>query len=172
MFCGNDKFCCNVLFQGNADKVKEHESFSHVGHLQLLLDVTRALQRTLNSSDERGYHESPDLLQPGQCGASHTSQSEGEIETDGGDPGVSDKALSLHDDQAEIAVGQQLDALQQRVQVMENIISALNREVEKTQISVVALERENYNSQQLIQHLETKVSCRINLCHDTNSMEM
>ncbi len=118
------------------------------------MDVTRALQRTLNSSAERGYH---DLLQPGQCGASHTSQSEGEIETDGGDVGVSDKALSLHDDQAEIAVGQQLDALQQRVQVMENIISALNREVEKTQISVVALERDNYNSQQLIQHLETKV---------------
>ncbi|KAL0187058.1 hypothetical protein M9458_018728, partial [Cirrhinus mrigala] len=62
----------------------------------------------------------------------------------------------LHDDQAELAVGQQLDALQQRVQVMENIISALNREVEKTQFSVVALERDNYNSQQLIQHLETK----------------
>ncbi|XP_016389990.1 TNF receptor-associated factor 1-like [Sinocyclocheilus rhinocerous] len=142
-------------FKGNADKVKEHESCSHVGHLQLLLDVTRALQRTLNSSAEQSHHESPDLLLPGQCGASHI---EGEIETDGGDPGVSDKALSLHDDQAELAVGQQLDALQQRVQVMENIISALNREVEKTQISVLVLERDNYNSQHLIQHLETKVA--------------
>ncbi|KTF88860.1 hypothetical protein cypCar_00029812 [Cyprinus carpio] len=145
-------------FKGNADKVKEHESCSHVGHLQLLLAVTRALQRTVNSSAERSHHESPDLLQPGQCGASHISQSECEIETDGGDPGVSDKALSLHDDQVELAVGQQLDALQQRVQVLENIISALNREVEKTQISVVALERDNYNSQHLIQHLETKVA--------------
>lgn len=151
---------CYVLFQGNADKVKEHESCSHVGHLQLLLDVTRALQRTLNSPAEQHHHESPDTLQPGQCGTSLTSQSESEIDTDGGDPGGSDKALSLHDDQAELAVGQQLDALQQRVQVMENIISALNREVEKTQFSVVALERDNYNSQQLIQHLETKVSCK------------
>lgn len=144
--------------QGNADKVKEHESCSHVGHLQLLLDVTRALQRTLSSPAERGHHESPDFLQPGLCGASLSSPIEGEIETDGGDPGVSDKAFSLHDDQVELAVGQQLDALQQRVQVMENIISALNREVEKTQLSVVALERDNYNSQQIIQHLETKVS--------------
>uniref|UniRef100_A0A672NRS9 TNF receptor-associated factor n=1 Tax=Sinocyclocheilus grahami TaxID=75366 RepID=A0A672NRS9_SINGR len=128
------------------NKLKEHESCSHVGHLQLLLDVTRALQRTLNSP--------PD---------------EGEIETDGGDPGVSDKALSLHDDQAELAVGQQLDILQQRVQVMENIISALNREVEKTQFSVVVLERDDYNSQQLIQHLETKVK---NLFHDTNDIHI
>lgn len=153
-------FCCNALLQGYADKVKEHESCSHVGHLQLLLDVTRALQRTLSSPAERDQHESPDFLQPGQCCASLASPIEGEIEieTDGGDPGVSDKAFSLHDDQVELAVGQQLDAIQQRVQVMENIISALNREVEKTQLSVIALERDNDNSQQIIEHLETKVS--------------
>nr|XP_055024658.1 TNF receptor-associated factor 1 isoform X1 [Misgurnus anguillicaudatus] len=144
-------------FKGNVDKVKDHESCSHVGHLQLLLEVTRGLQRTLNSQ-ERSHHENLDFLQPGQSGASLISHGEGEVETDGGDSGVSDKASSLHDDQAELAVGQQLDALQQRVQVIENIISALNREVEKTQISVVALERDNLNNQQIIQHLEAKVA--------------
>lgn len=127
-----------------------------MGHLQLLLEVTRGLQRTLNSH-ERDIHENLDFLQPGQAGASLVSHGENELETDGGESGVSDKASSLHDDQAELAVGQQLDALQQRVQVMENIISALNREVEKTQISVVALERDNLSNQQIIQHLETKV---------------
>ncbi|KAG1972046.1 TNF receptor-associated factor [Pimephales promelas] len=144
-------------FKGFADKVKEHESCSHVGHLQLLLDVTRALQRTLSSPAERGQREILDFLQPEHC-ASLASLSEGEIETDGGDPGVSDKAFSLHDDQVELAVGQQLDAIQQRVQVMENIISVLNREVEKTQLSVVALERDNANNQQIIEHLENKVA--------------
>lgn len=40
----------------------------------------------------------------------------------------------------------QIDTLQQRVQISENIISVLNREVEKTQLSVEALERENQSS--------------------------
>ncbi|XP_051509713.1 TNF receptor-associated factor 1-like [Myxocyprinus asiaticus] len=146
-------------FKGNSDKVKEHESCSHVGHLQLLLEVTRTLQRTFHSQPEGGHHEiALDYLHPGQNGASLASQSEGEIEADGGDPGMTDKAFSLHDDQAELAVGQQLDALQQRVQIMENIISALNQEVEKTQLSVVALDRDNQNNQQIILHLETKVA--------------
>ncbi|KAI7798008.1 TNF receptor-associated factor 1 [Triplophysa rosa] len=143
-------------FKGNADKVKEHESCSHVGHLQLLLEVIRGLKCNL-SSQERGVPENLDFLQPGQTGSSLVSHEENELETDGGESGVNDKASSLHDDQAELAVGQQLDTLQQRVQVMENIISALNREVEKTQISVVSLERDNLNNQQIIQHLETKV---------------
>lgn len=145
-----------IFLQGNADKVKEHESCSHVGHLQLLLEVIRGLQCNL-SSQERDIPENLDFLQPGQTGSSLVSHEENELETDGGESGVNDKASSLHDDQAELAVGQQLDTLQQRVQVMENIISALNREVEKTQIDVVALERDNLNNQQIIQHLETKV---------------
>lgn len=145
-------------FKGNPDKVKEHESCSHAGHLQLLLDVTRALQRTLNSATERVYQDSPVFLEPGPNGSSLAPQADGDIETDGGDPGVSDKAFSLHDDQVELAAGQQLDALQQKVQVIENIISALNREVEKTQISVVAMNRDHCNSQQIIQHLEATVA--------------
>ncbi|KAA0714298.1 TNF receptor-associated factor 2 [Triplophysa tibetana] len=162
--CPNNKTTCascsGVLtpreLQGNADKVKEHESCSHVGHLQLLLEVIRGLQSNL-SSQERGIPEILDFLQPGTTGSSLVSHEESELETDGGESGVNDKASSLHDDQAELAVGQQLDTLQQRVQVMENIISALNREVEKTQIGVVALERDNLNNQQIIQQLETKV---------------
>ncbi|XP_051965083.1 TNF receptor-associated factor 1-like [Xyrauchen texanus] len=146
-------------FKGNADKVKEHESCSHIGHLQLLLEVTRTLQRTVHSPPERSHHENAlDYLHPGQSGGASPFQSECEIETDGADPGISDKAFSLHDNHAELAIGQQLDGLQQRVQIMENIISALNREVEKTQISVVTLERDNQNNQQIIQHLETKVA--------------
>lgn len=66
-------------------------------------------------------------------------------------------ALSLHDDQAELEVGQQLHALQQRLQIMENIITALNREVEKTQLTVEALDRDSHNSMQLVEHLESVV---------------
>ncbi|KAK1801057.1 hypothetical protein P4O66_022761 [Electrophorus voltai] len=75
----------------------------------------------------------------------------------GGTEGVSDKALSLHDDHAELEVGRQLHALQQRLQIMENIVSALSREVENTQLNVAALERDNNTSMQVVQHLETVV---------------
>ncbi|TRY64988.1 hypothetical protein DNTS_024654 [Danionella cerebrum] len=140
-------------FKGNPDKVKEHESTCHAGHLQLLLDVTKDFQQTLSSPAQ----PSPKFLHPVLSTASLVSQTEPDIETDGGNPGTTDKVFSLQDDLVELVAGQQLDALQQRVQVMENIISALNREVEKNQISVFALERDHYSSQQIIQCLESKV---------------
>lgn len=73
------------------------------------------------------------------------------------DGGANDMALSLHDDQAELEVGQQLHALQQRLQIMENIITALSREVEKTQLTVTALDRDTQTNMQLVEHLESVV---------------
>lgn len=73
------------------------------------------------------------------------------------DGGANDMALSLHDDQAELEAGQQLHALQQRLQIMENIITAHSREVEKTQLTVAALDRDTQTNMQLVEHLESVV---------------
>ncbi|KAL7884695.1 hypothetical protein AOLI_G00074650 [Acnodon oligacanthus] len=152
-------FEVGCTFKGNTEKVHEHESCNTAGHLQLLLDAIRGLQSSVSSPPERSVqYPAMGMLLQGQNVASLCPQTNGDLETDGGDGGASDKALSLHDDQAELEVGQQLHALQQRLQIMENIISALNREVEKTQLTVVALERDNHSTMQVVQHLETVVA--------------
>uniref|UniRef100_A0A4W5R463 TNF receptor-associated factor 1 n=1 Tax=Hucho hucho TaxID=62062 RepID=A0A4W5R463_9TELE len=87
--------------------------------------------------------------------------SEGELEADGRDGWDSSAAHSLRDDdQVTILmdVRRQIDTQQQRVQISENIISVLNRAVEKTQLSVEALERENQSSHDMIHQLEIKVT--------------
>lgn len=145
-----------LFFQGNVEKVREHESCSSAVHLQLLLEAFRAVRVSVPSPPERSVHfPGLDLLLHGQSSPSVCVQSE--FETDGADGGVNDMALSLHDDQAELEVGQQLHALQQRLQIMENIITALYREVEKTQVTVAALDRDSHNSMQLVEHLEGMV---------------
>jgi hypothetical protein len=77
-----------------------------------------------------------------------------------GTDGIAQQLNSLRDDdQVTILMNirLQIDTLQQRVQISENIISVLNREVEKTQLRVEALERENQSSQNMIHQLEIKV---------------
>ncbi|KAM9474938.1 TNF receptor-associated factor 1 [Clarias gariepinus] len=147
-------------FKGTVEKVREHENCSSAPHLQLLLEALRGIRVSVPSLPGRSVHfPGLDLLLHGQSSASVCPESAGELETDGGDGGVmNDMALSLHDDQAELEVGQQLHALQQRLQIMENIITALNREVEKTQLTVAALDRDSQNSMQLVEHLESVVA--------------
>ena len=93
-------------------------------------------------------------------------QLQGGVETDGGleagqkgvgDPEEFAKACCLQDDPAALLLGQQLEELQQRVQVYENIVTVLNHEVEKTQLTVAALKQQNQNNQDTIHHLELKV---------------
>ena len=66
-------------------------------------------------------------------------------------------AHSLREDQAAVIMGRQLDALQERVQVFENIIFVLNREVEKVQQSMAAMERDGQSTQDIRRVLEAKV---------------
>lgn len=140
------------------EKVREHEDCSSATHLPLLLEAIRGIRVSVPLPPERSVHfPGLDLLLHGQSSPSVCTQSANELQADGMDGGVNDMALSLHDDQAELEVGQQLHALQQRLQIMENIITALNREVEKTQLTVEALNRDTYQSMQLVEHMESVV---------------
>ncbi|TSO77763.1 TNF receptor-associated factor 2 [Bagarius yarrelli] len=147
--------------KGNVEKLREHEGCSSSAHLHLLLEAIRGIfsQVYAPAPLERSVHfPGLDLLLHGLNLPSVCTQSNGEVETDGTDRGVNDMALSLHDDQAELEVGQHLHALQQRLQIMENIISALNREMEKTQLTVAALDRDTHNNMQLVEQLESVVA--------------
>lgn len=141
------------------EEVREHGRCSSASHLHLLLAALRELQSCGTSPPQRSVqYPGLDLLLRGQNSTSHCLPIPSELEVDGGDEVVSDTALSLHDNQAELEVGQQLHALQQRLQIMENIITALNREVEKNQLNVAALDRHAHNNSQVTEDLDARVS--------------
>ncbi|KAG5840983.1 TNF receptor-associated factor 1 [Anguilla anguilla] len=156
--------CCfsevGCRFKGTKEVVQNHEASAHLGHLQLLLHATSTLQ----ASQLTGKGCTPDAQLRQALAALHL---QGDVEADGGleagqegvgDPVESAKAHCLQDDQAAMLFGQQLEELLQRVQVYENIVTVLNREVEKTQLTVASLKQQNQNNQDMIQHLELKVS--------------
>ncbi|KAJ8414045.1 hypothetical protein AAFF_G00066430 [Aldrovandia affinis] len=146
--------CCfsevGCVFQGNAETVQTHEVSGLLDHLQLLLQATSALQTRPVDAQLRQV-----------LAALHL---QGALETDGGeaegagDPAELAVARSLQDDRGGMLLEQRLEELQQRVHVYENIVTVLNREVEKTQLSMTALLQQHQNNQDIIQHLETQVS--------------
>uniref|UniRef100_A0AAY4F0E4 TNF receptor-associated factor n=1 Tax=Denticeps clupeoides TaxID=299321 RepID=A0AAY4F0E4_9TELE len=146
------------LFKASVEKVKEHECSDHVTHLQLLLEATRTFH-----ASERGAKNTPPFTLLSRHSADDSGppiQREVEVETDGGDGAGREEmslACSLRDDQATILVGHQLEALQQRLQVSENVICVLNRELEKTQLCIAVLESGNQINLETIQALETKI---------------
>ncbi|KAL4630031.1 TNF receptor-associated factor 1 isoform X1 [Arapaima gigas] len=142
-------------FKGNTEKVKEHEGTSHVAHLQLLLQVTRNLQASLLSRSPCG--QLPEL---GEAMAGLQLRGTSDVETDGGEAGQEEASVahSLQDNQPGSGLVQRLEELQQRVHIYENIITVLNREVEKTQVSMAMLDQQNQRNKEIIQHLENQVT--------------
>ncbi|XP_012672097.2 TNF receptor-associated factor 1 [Clupea harengus] len=139
-------------FKGSAEKICEHENSSHAPHLQLLLQTVRDLPPSTSR------HPQP-------LPAHLSSPGGGSLEADGGcgGGGAGDQeemslAHSLREDQAAVIMGRQLDALQERVQVFENIIFVLNREVEKVQQSMAAMERDGQSTQDIRRVLEAKIA--------------
>ncbi|XP_038851122.1 TNF receptor-associated factor 1 [Salvelinus namaycush] len=162
-------------FKGTTEKLRVHENSSHVGHLQLLLRAATTTSSDLQATpltapaqgkENRAMDEQLPHLRDTLSGLRlhwdmGLSKGEGELETEGGDGRNSSAAHSLRDDDQVtilLDLGRQIDTLQQRVQISENIISVLNREVEKTQLSMKAVERENQSNQEMIYHLEIKVT--------------
>uniref|UniRef100_A0A674CBF8 TNF receptor-associated factor n=1 Tax=Salmo trutta TaxID=8032 RepID=A0A674CBF8_SALTR len=162
-------------FKGTTEKLRVHENSSHVGHLQLLLRAATTTSSDLQASpltapapgkENRAMDEQLPHLRDTLSGLRlhwdmGLSKGEGELEMEGGDGRNSSAAHSLRDDDQVtilLDLGRQIDTLQQRVQISENIISVLNREVEKTQLSMKAVERENQSNQEMIYHLEIKVT--------------
>ncbi|XP_041956517.1 TNF receptor-associated factor 1 isoform X1 [Alosa sapidissima] len=155
-------FCAvGCTFKGTTEKVREHESSSHVSHLQLLLRAVQSLPPSTSTSSQ------PPLALPSQLSSPGAGSLDPLLEVDGGEGGGGrcqeemSLAHSLREDQAAAAaavVGQQLDSVQERVCVFENIISALSREVEKAQLCMAALERDHHSNQDVINFLKAKIA--------------
>ncbi|XP_066568851.1 TNF receptor-associated factor 1 [Amia ocellicauda] len=154
-------------FKGNKEKVKEHENSSLVGHLQLLLQVISSIKTSLPTDLGPG-DESRDQVLGAELKVMElrdhmaSLQLQGAVEVNG-DMVVADGACPepsisslVHDDRLE-DIRERLAKLQQRISVYENIVTVLNREVEKSQGAVIALEHQNKVNQETIKNLELQV---------------
>uniref|UniRef100_A0A3B3Q7I9 TNF receptor-associated factor n=1 Tax=Paramormyrops kingsleyae TaxID=1676925 RepID=A0A3B3Q7I9_9TELE len=150
-------------FKGNAEKVKEHEVSSHVAHLQLLLQIISNLQESVLASTRRGQEsQGPygQIAALGEAIANLQMWGTTDVEADGGNGGCNEASLaqSLQDGQATGLLVQRLEELQERVHISENIITVLNREVEKTQLGIAMLDQQNQTSRETIQELENQIT--------------
>ncbi|KAG9328464.1 hypothetical protein JZ751_013863, partial [Albula glossodonta] len=149
---------------GNTEMVQKHETSAHLGHLQLLLQATSTLQACLQTSKTH----SPDAQLRQALAALHL---QGGVEVDGGDieaggqksvgePGESAVAHSLQDDQMAMLLGQRLEELQQRVNVYENIVTVLNREMEKTQLTISEQQQKLVIKDSIISSLSQRITAQ------------
>ncbi|XP_063050662.1 TNF receptor-associated factor 1 [Engraulis encrasicolus] len=170
-------------FKGSPVKIQEHEKSSYVSHLQLLLKALRCTPSPHQASIHPRPHSHPNnhqlqskpqlnpqpsnhqplVTQLCTLGQRHLMPL---LETDGGEAaaggaraGEEDMSLahSLREDQVAVSVGQRLEALQERVSVFENIISVLNREVEKAQHNIAAMRHDEQGNQTMIHFLQAKI---------------
>ncbi|XP_067825861.1 TNF receptor-associated factor 1 [Heptranchias perlo] len=164
---------CN--FRVGKERLKDHENSSLVAHLSLLLQFASTLKTSLlqnfsiANADENGsmmarinqLEKNLPSLSP--LHSQVAVESNGDLETDHFE-GASCSS-STPDLQTAPGSGQTLaecqskvDALERKIQTFENIVTVLNREVEKTQTTMVAFERQNKIDQDVIKGLERKVS--------------
>ncbi|XP_006640851.1 TNF receptor-associated factor 1 [Lepisosteus oculatus] len=153
-------------FKGTKEKVKEHESTGLVAHLQLLLQVISNLKvsclTTISKGDGGKAHVSGTEFKLTELEESLASmQMQGAVEVNGDleTDGYTEPSISQGAQKEQLGeFKQKLSELQQKIYIYENIVTVLNREVEKNQAAVLALEHQNKNSQDNIANLELQVA--------------
>ncbi|XP_078082508.1 TNF receptor-associated factor 1 isoform X1 [Mustelus asterias] len=106
------------------------------------------------------------LFSEGSLASLHTQvavESNGDLETDHFEgaccsSGISDLQTAPYSAQTLAECQSRVDALERKIQTFENIVTVLNREVEKTQTTLVAFERQSKIDQDAIKALERKVT--------------
>ncbi|XP_005987434.1 TNF receptor-associated factor 1 [Latimeria chalumnae] len=155
------------LFKGSKEKIKEHEQNSLVAHLGLLLQFLHLIKENSCLSNGVGSSDSVSFS-PQQPARSRQEKSllelksqeadefNGCLEVDGlHEPSGFNRGLKS---QEMLVCEQKLTMLDNKVRVFENIVSVLNREVEKSNITVAAFERQSRLDQDTIASLEQKIA--------------
>lgn len=156
-------------FKGSKEKIKEHEQSALVLHMGLLLQVFDNIKTSLlsdlgsedvNEAQVSGMQVKMKRLED----TLHSLRIQGAVEMNGEDLEVDSytEPSVFHGDQKQRQeleeCRKKLAELEQKIQVYENIVTVLNREVEKTQLTLAAFECQNRNDQESIKDLELKVT--------------
>ncbi|NWX29316.1 TRAF2 factor, partial [Notiomystis cincta] len=117
-------------FRGSRDKIIEHEKSTVGTHMLLLLQHMRQLERALCSAARAAQGFTPQ-------------------------PGLNLRSAGKSISELQIPAGQ---GLENKLQVFENIVAVLNKEVESSHLEILAFRRQSELDQNMIRGLELKIA--------------
>ncbi|NXD00202.1 TRAF1 factor, partial [Certhia familiaris] len=133
----NKDGCCfsevGCAFRGSKEKMKEHEKSAVGAHMLLLLQHMRQLQGTLCSTARAAQGFPPQ-------------------------PGLNLKSAGKSISELQMAAGLEFSRLENKLHVFENIVAVLNKEVESSNLEILAFRRQSELDQNVIRGLELKIA--------------
>ncbi|XP_007900919.1 TNF receptor-associated factor 1 [Callorhinchus milii] len=183
-----DKCCFTEIgctFRGGKELLKDHMNSSVNVHLNLLLQFTSTIKVNLlhgcnlaNGDDEdasavalinsKTQHLEKRLSSLRLQGSLSSLQSQVAVESNGLEcdsadgasysGSITDLPLALCSGETLTECQSKISGLERKIQTFENIVTVLNREVEKAQTTMGAFERQNKLDQDIIKNLERKVT--------------
>ncbi|XP_029470347.1 TNF receptor-associated factor 1 [Rhinatrema bivittatum] len=147
-------------FRGSKDKGRDHEKSSAVAHLALMLQFIKKMKIALFHKFEGDLTSSTTKAKclEERAWSLHLQQAlevSRELEVD------CNQTMSTSEDESllqKCAVDKKIAGLEDKVQVFENIVAVLNREIETSNMAIVAFQREHGLNQNLIRNLEQKIA--------------
>lgn len=163
--CGAHRGCIDsvVSFQGSKEKIKEHEKSAVGAHMLLLLQHMRQLKGTLCSAAKAAQGFTPQAeLNVNSAGKSFSElQIPAGLEISG-DPEVDCfPGSSVPEDESvlqQLVREKVISELENKLHVFENIVAVLNKEVESSNLEILAFRRQSELDQNIIRGLELKVN--------------
>ncbi|XP_053551907.1 TNF receptor-associated factor 1 [Bombina bombina] len=137
-------------YQGNRDRLKEHEHSSTAAHLGMILPFVSQIKPRLSNGEPtaNGFHKRPpEKSYMGLCIGEYE-----ELDSD-----CNDEA-PLYNGPMTPGLMSRVDELESRMQVFENIISVLNREMDNTSAQLAVVQEQKAAEQRKVKSLEQKVT--------------
>ncbi|NXB96283.1 TRAF1 factor, partial [Vidua chalybeata] len=159
----NKDGCCfsevGCAFRGSKEKIQEHENSAVGAHMLLLLQHMRQLQGTLCS---KGFSPRPELnLKSAGKSICHLQIPAGlqlsrdpEMDCFPGSSSVPEDESVLQ----QLVREKVISELENKLHVFENIVAVLNKEVESSNLEILAFRRQSELDQNIIRGLELKIA--------------
>ncbi|XP_068067112.1 TNF receptor-associated factor 1 isoform X2 [Anomalospiza imberbis] len=159
----NKDSCCfsevGCSFRGSKEKIQEHENSAVGAHMLLLLQHMRQLQGTLCS---KGFSPRPELNLKSagksicdlQIPAGLELSRDPEMDCFPGSSSVPEDESVLQQLMREKVISE----LENKLHVFENIVAVLNKEVESSNLEILAFRRQSELDQNIIRGLELKIA--------------
>ncbi|XP_058709687.1 TNF receptor-associated factor 1 [Poecile atricapillus] len=155
----NKDGCCfsevGCAFRGSKEKLKEHEKSSVGAHMLLLLQHIRHLQGTLCSAARaaQGLRSSGKSISDLQIPAGLEFSRDPEVDCFPGSSVPEDQSVLQ-----QLMREKVISELENKLHVFENIVAVLNKEVESSNLEILAFRRQSELDQNIIRSLELKIS--------------
>ncbi|NWR45591.1 TRAF1 factor, partial [Regulus satrapa] len=157
----NKDGCCfsevGCAFRGSKEKIKEHEKSAVGAHMLLLLQHMRQLQGTLCSAaraqPELSLKSAGKSISDLQIPAGLELSRDPELDCLPGSSVPGDESVVQ-----QLVREKMISELENKLHVFENIVAVLNKEVESSNLEILAFRRQSELDQNIIRSLELKIA--------------